>query len=314
MTFEEFAASTSSPRPAYLLISEQEHLRRQVLEHARRQVEEAARSFDWALFDLAKDPVEQMVNLARTLPWLSPFRWIYVRHAELGQEPLEAYLKDPSPRTVLILEASRKVKGGPSLALIEEDKQGPTTWVQSRVRQEGYRIEPKAVQALVDLAGEDRQRLEGELEKLFLYQLESRRIDLESVLEMAQDAREFTIFALMDALAARQARTALRILDQLLEGGMSPPLIVAMLYWNFRRLLVAQEMLGAGKPFFPVVQELKIWSYKNRERELRNYPAFLLFKMVCGLREVDRLLKTTSTDPRLHLERLIVDTCRKPPV
>jgi DNA polymerase III delta subunit len=149
-----------------------------------------------------------------------------------------------------------------------------------------------------------------ELEKLFLLETESREISRESVLQMTRQTRDYNVFALIGAIAGSDALMALRVLNRLFESGMAPTQMVSMLYWNFRRVLAAREMLEQGQPFRTILSELKIWSYKNREREIRACPYEVLTEILIRLRETDRLCKTTSTDPKTHLERVIVDTCR----
>lgn len=314
MNFAEFAKSTATdPQPVYLLMTNDDYLRKRVYEHCLAQVEESARTFNWSVFDLEEGSVADLVNTARTLPWMASWRWVYVKRAEEAGEALVEYLKDPCPRTVMILEVERRPAKWPKLPAVEVERgQDLGHWILQKVRKEGYEIEPRAVQALVELVGENLQLLESELEKQFLYQFESRKITLDSVLEMTQQTREYGAFALVDAIAARHAQQALHILHQLYELGASAPQVLSMLYGNFRRLLVAREMLDRGIAFQRVLSELKIWSYKNKEREIRQYQPGALAGLLTKLCEADRLCKTTSTsaDSRTHLERLIIDTCR----
>ncbi len=237
-------------------------------------------------------------------------RWIYVKNADLAGGKLKEYLKNPSPGTSLVLEAKRKSRTWSHLPTIElPRKTDPLHWVMSKAEREGYDLDTRAAEALVELIGENYQQLEAELERQFLWEFESRKITLDSVLQMTRQARQYDVFALIGAIAGRDGDQALHILDRLHDSGMTAPQILSMLYWNFRRVLVAREMLERGKPFRSVLTELKIWSYKDKEREIRKYSPQILTDMLIRLRETDRLCKSTSTDPKLHLERVIVDTC-----
>ncbi len=311
MDFSKFQKTIQSPEPVYLLITDQDYLKKRVYELCRSQVEEQFRTFNWRVYDLDKDSVAELLNTARTLPWMGPRRWIYVRNADLAAAKLSEYLKSPSSRTSLVMEVRRRSRTWSSLPLIElPEKTDPLGWVKSRAKREGYDMDPRAAEALLELIGENYQQLESELEKQFLWDLESRKITLDSVLRMTRQAREYDVFSLINAIAGRDSKGALRILDRLCGSGMTAPQIISMLYWNFRRVLVAQEMLKGGRPFRSILPELKIWSYKDKEREIRAYSYEILVEILIGLRETDRLCKTTSTDPKLHLERMIVDTCR----
>lgn len=310
MDLKEFRASLERPDRAYILKTDQDYLKKQVFELAREQVDESARDFDWAVFDLTRDAPVDVVNAARTLPWMSPRRWIYVRSADSGGEALVEYLKDPAERTVLILEFLKKPPKGLKLPVIEMPPRADAVgWVLKRASDEGFQMAREAARTLTELVGEDFQRLDSELEKLMLFNFQERKIDRKSVLAMTSQAQHYDVFALVGALAGRRAEQALKILNRLFEEGMTPPQIVATLAWNFRRLLVARELLDRRKPFYAIVKELKIWSYRSREREIRSTSRERFAELLIRLREVDRLCKTTGGDEKALLERLVVDTC-----
>lgn len=310
MNLKDFKASCQAPEPVYLLVSDQEFVSRRVYELALGQVPEQARSFDWGVFDLERDSIAELLNSARTLPWMSERRWIYARNADKHLKELGAYLKSPAPRTVLILECNRAPAGKfPHTVIRPDQARGTSQWVLRLVRQEGFKMGPEAAEKLVEVVGEDLQRLHSEVEKLKLWALESQEITLDAVLAMAFQSREYDIFALISAIARRRDAEALRILNRLFELGMVAPQIVSMLYWNFRRLLVAREMMQAGRSFQKILTELKIWSYKGREREVRSLQVDHLKALLIRLRHTDRMCKTTSVDPHGLLEFLVVDTC-----
>ena len=312
MEFSRFAESLKRPEPVYVLKTDQDYLKREVYEACLAQVAEENRGFNWSVYDLEKDSAAEVVNAARTLPWTSGHRWVYVRNAHLGEEGLGEYLKAPSPRTVLVLEAAKRPRSWAKLPTVDTpDAENPVRWLLARAGQEGYQMDRRAAETLVELAGENYQQLEQELEKQFLLGMEDRRITVESVLSTTRQTREYDIFALIGAVAEKNSPTALRILDGLFTSGMAAPQVLFMLYWNFRRVLVAREMLESGRPFHSILQELKIWSYKHREGEIRSCRPALLSEILLRIRETDRLCKTTSTDPRTHLERVIVDTCQR---
>ena len=310
MNFSDFQKTIQSPEPAYLLITDQDYLKKQIYEYCRDQVQEGTHTFNWRVYDLDEDSVSELLNTARTLPWVAPRRWIYVKNSDLAVGELSEYLKDPSPRTTLILEAKRQSRMWSDLPTIElPQTANPLRWLMTRAKHEGYEVDPRAAEALLELIGENYQQLDSELEKLFLLEFESRSITLDSVLQMTRQTREYDVFSLIGAIAGGDAPLALRVLGRLCDSGMSPSQMISMLYWNFRRVLVAREMLDQGRPFRSVLSELRIWSYKNREREIRACPYGALTEILIRLRETDRLCKTTSTDPTIHLERVIVDTC-----
>ncbi|MEE2839829.1 MAG: DNA polymerase III subunit delta, partial [Acidobacteriota bacterium] len=232
------------------MIAAQDYLKKRVFEYCREQVQEGTETFNWRVYDLNHDSISDLLNTARTLPWMASRRWIYVKGADLAAEKLNQYLKDPSPRTTVILEVKRRAKMWSKLPTIELPRgANPVRWIKSKAKSEDYQIETAAAQALVELIGEDYQQLNAELEKLFLLETEGRKISRESVLQNTRQTRDYNVFALIGAIAGGDAPLALRVLGRLFESGMAPTQIVSMLYWNFRRVLAAREMLDQGQSF-----------------------------------------------------------------
>ncbi len=316
MNYAEFVKTLDDPKPVYLLVTDQSFLGEKVLEVCRERVAEAARAFDWSTHDLQTDPPEEVVVRARTLPWMTPRRWLFVWNAHLGDEPLKGYLSRPVERTVLVLQIPKKVRGWPKLPSIEIETgtEALSQWVRRRASEEGFAISPDAVEMLVALVGEDLQELTSELEKVLLYDWERRRINVDSVLKLTLDARQSDVFDLVSAMAGRNREEALEILRRLFSGRVDPnreaPRVVALMYWSFKRILVARELLEGGQDFFSVVKRLKLWNLKGREREVRGLPDEMLAELLLRLRETDRLCKTSGADARTHLERVVIDTCR----
>ena len=311
MNLTAFTKAIGKPEPVYLLVAPDDYSRSQVLGLCEQRVEPSARTFDWSVFNLSDDSPEEVIGVARTLPWMTTQRWIYVRNAEIGEKVFAEYLEDPSPRTVLVLEASKVVRSWAGAIRVETGKdQNATAWIGQQVQSQGYSIDPRAASMLVEMTGKDLQELSSELEKLFLLELEGRKITTDSVLQLTMEAREKDIFDLISAIAGRRRDVALRTLERLLSKGASPQQIIPMLYWSFCRLLVARERLDKRENFDRIVRSLKIFSYRGKERQIRNYSHRFLTGLVLKMREIDRLCKTTAVDARSLLERVIVDMCR----
>jgi DNA polymerase-3 subunit delta len=308
--YSEFVKSTTDPQAVYLLKTDQAYLKDRVIEHCRSQIEESARTFDWSDHDLGSEGSEEVVSKARTLPWMSPRRWMYVRSGEKGDSQLASYLAEPSDRTVMVLECSRRAAGWPKkLPVISlEAGKGVRSWLAGKARKEGFALAPDAASLLIELVGDDLQQLEMELEKLILWEWESRKITVDSVLKLAVAGREHDVFDLIGALANQDRTRALHLLQSLFDSGVREPQLLSLLYWSFKRVLVLKERLNRRKNFLNSIKELKLWSFKGSEREIRSYSRERLVDLLLRLRESERLVKSSGTLGRIHLERVIIDT------
>ena len=310
MNFSDFQKSIESPNPVYLLVTDQNYLKQKVYEYCQGQVREEERVFNWTVLDLEKGSVAELINTAQTLPWVGLRRWIYVKNADSIKKQLDEYVANPSPSTVLVLELKRQPAKWAKLPTIKlSSKSNPIRWVVGKAKKEGFLMDRMGAETLVELVGEDYQQLEAELEKQFLWNWDTKQISLDSVSLMTLHAREQDVFSLINAMAQKNTKDALKVLHRLLTSGMTVPQINTMLHWSFRRVLVAKEMLSQGKSFQSVLKDLKIWSYKGKEKEIRQYSQEVLIQILNRLRDVDRLEKTTGSNARDYLVRVVVDTC-----
>lgn len=320
MRFASFVRSLDKPEPLYLL-KPGGSLRRRVQQAVIDHLPAASRSFDWSVRDLGDkrevDPGKQgvidLVSEARTLPWMNPYRWIYVLNADRGGEVLTAYLKSPSRRTVVILEvAERRPPQWPKMTLLEPVGHiEQTGWIKQRLEAEGYTIDPGALRLLKERLGEDSPHLQSELEKLLALAYRSQRIDRNLVELSVAVSSEKDIFALTRALAGGQPAKAITVLNQLFDSGVTAEQLLGVLHYNFSRLLAAREMLQDRVPFNQILRRLRIWSFKSWQKELGKIPRGRFVDLLIGLRTVDRQLKTTGANKRHLLERLVIDTCLK---
>ncbi len=311
MNLEEFEKSLAAPLPVYVVSQGQAFALSSMRGFVLAQVAESARTFDWSEFDLAGEDSElDVVSAAQTLPWISKQRWLWVRSAQEGRDRLLAYLKSPNPRSVVILEfAGRKPSKWPRLPLVKIGETDAVRWLIRQAEEEGFRLERAAASTLVDLVGDDLSILSGELEKLLLYRLDDKQIRRQDVLGLCVQTRESDIFELISALASRRAEQALLVIDRLLEAGIRLPQVFAILYWNFRRLIVARELMFARRPFDQVVRELKIWSYRNQRRSLEAVSPERLIELLLKLKRLEIRSKTGTVQEREVLEGFVVDVC-----
>ena len=312
MNFEEFQKQVKDPGNVYQLSGRDVFLRDSVFQLARSQISQEAQSFDWGTYDLEQGSESDAVAEARTLPWMSPRRWMYIRNANLAGKEMKSYLKSPARRSVLILELARKPSGWPRKIPVIKSTESANlgAWVEKHLRVRGFEIDSRATRTLIELVGEDRHRLSMELDKLLLHCAETRCVDRSAVLALTRQSQEYDVFALIGCLARSDAKKALRVLNRLFDQGMTAPQILSLLYWNFRRLLVAKERLDAGHQFSGLLRDLKIWSYRGRQSELDATPRRRLAGIVLRVRQADRMCKSTGVDEQLILEQLVVDACR----
>lgn len=200
-------------------------------------------------------------------------------------------------------------------------------FIAPRLRQAGKNLEPRARELFLDRAGDDLRALQQELDKLLLYVGDRPSIRGEDVEAIISDQGEGWIFDLTRALAERDAAAALGQLARLLSQGDHPLRILGTVTTEIRRLLAARQMLDTDlaklwkrgmtytqfqqnvlRDGAPILTRNPYGDYMCFQRAER-FSLDQLRNCMEGLFDVDFRLKSSGIQPRLVLEKLILDIC-----
>jgi DNA polymerase-3 subunit delta len=295
--------------PVYLLLGADDVEKSALAAEFAEIVDEGLRAFnverlhagDMTSGDKLADGVSSLIAAVRTLPMMAPRRIVTVSQAEMLLVPkreseaatraldvLEAMLKVPEPHTTLVFVAGNIDKRGRMYKLLArqativecgtlEDAADAERWVRTRVAAVGAEIDPAAARRLAERAGTDVKRLRGEVDRLLLYAMGQARISVEDVREVAGPAELQDDWAMTNAIEAGQGGEALRQLALMLDAGAPPEKVLGQLGW-----LVRTKFLDQGGEVKPAVD---------------------------ALFRTDLALKRSAGDPRVLLERLVVELC-----
>jgi DNA polymerase-3 subunit delta len=302
--------ASGKPDAVYLLQGQDEVEKSALAAEFADLVDEGLRAFntdrihagDLTTGDKLADGVASIVAAARTLPMMSPRRVVTVLQADTLLAPkresdaatraldeLEALITQPAPQTTLVLVAGSVDKRSRMYKLllkhattvecgVIEDQADAERWVRTRVASQGAEIEPLAARLIAQCAGTDVKRLRGDVERLLLYALGERAITVADVRELVGPAALQDDWAMTNAIEAGDAGDALRQLALMLDAGAPAEKILGQLGWLVRSrfpVLTADELTGAVEAVF----------------------------------RTDLDLKRSAGDPRVLLERLVVELC-----
>jgi DNA polymerase III delta subunit len=303
---------SGKPDPVYLLQGEDNVEKAAVAAEFADLVDEGLRAFnvdrihagDMTTGDRLAAGVVSIVSAARTLPMMSPWRVVIVMQAEAMLTPrresdaasralaeLEAYLQKPEMQTVLVLVAAAIDRRSRMFKLLSkqatlvdcgviEDQADAERWIRSRVAAAQAAIDPAAARLLASRAGTDVKRLRGDIDRLLLYTLGQTTITADDVKEIAGPAALQDDWAMTNAIEGGRAGEALRQLALMLDAGAPAEKILGQLGWLVRAK-------------FPAIA-----------------PARLATAVECVFR-TDLDLKRSAGDPRILLERLVVELCER---
>jgi DNA polymerase-3 subunit delta len=151
--------------------------------------------------------------------------------------------------------------------------------VRKAVAESGQQIDPAAARLVAERAGADIVRLRGDIDRLMLYAVGKPRITLADAQEIVSAETSQDDWAVTNAIQNRNAGEALRQLALALEAGAVPYMILGQLAWFVRdKMADARRISGAVDALF----------------------------------RTDLDLKSSGGDPRVLLERLVVELCGPP--
>lgn len=313
-----------SKSDVYLLLGEEDLLVEQALTALLDRLipaEERALNLDVVYPDEIALP--DLMTRVDTLPFFGQRRAVVVKRVDAWkppeQERLAAYLDQGPPPSALILLADtldRRRKLYTTVRRMGEVQEFPRLslrqlpgWITERVRQDGLRIDPDAVDALIALVGPGLRQLTLELGKLYAFVGDADRIRKADVEAAVSRLSESTIFMLVDAVGARRADQALRYLADILRDE-APPYVLFMIARQFRLLLRASVLMANKKGAAAVQEALGVPPFVARKvmDQAQNFPPAVFADIFARLEEADRAVKSTG-HPQLALETLITSLC-----
>jgi DNA polymerase-3 subunit delta len=275
-------------------------------------VEEGLRAFnverihagDWTTGDKLGAGVGALGVALRTLPMMAPRRVVIVMQGETllapkreseavarALEQLETLLRTPQPCTTLVIAAGPVDKRGRLYKLLArqatvvecgvlEDRADAERWVRNRISAGGAEIVPAGARLLAERCGTDVRRLRNDVDRLLLYALGQKSITLDDVRQIVGPESLQDDWAMTNAIEAGDSAAALRQAALLLDAGAVPEKILGQLGWLVRTK-------------FPAIAPRRLQSAVD-----------LLFR-------TDVELKSSPADPRVLIERVVLELCER---
>jgi DNA polymerase-3 subunit delta len=299
-----------------------------------------AASRDWAIsrYSAADGDTRQALEQAQTLPMLSPQQLVFLENLEsvekLGEKKrdetvkqIEAYLVDPAPFTVLVLEAAQldqRMKLGKILLektlvvevelgeKLEERIPAATILGNAMAKELGVEFEKGAAEDLAEFVAADLQRLKTEIEKLSTYVGKKGIIARQDVSALVISEKTTTVWELANLLASGKQAQALEFLHRLLRDGEEPLPMLGAITWMYRKLIEASEIKGVANGW----QAARALSMNPERAEIavqasRKIPREKLLEGMQALRYADSRLKHGSEDARAVLEFMVTQLTRQ---
>jgi DNA polymerase III subunit delta len=350
MTPDQFLArlAKNGPEPAYLFLGpeafERTRCRRALLDAVLPPDQSDQRENGFTRHDLDRMPLAAALDDARALSLFASRRVIWIAGAEAAvprgrasesgseeeenpQSGLAAYLREPTPDVVLVLDCARYEFEGEDKARIERVEafysaipakvefrpyapEAARFLAQRLAKEAGIQLGLAELALLLEATGGDASRISMEIEKLRLFAGTTRKITADDIATLVPDAQSATIFGLVAALGRGDRSRALELLDTLTRAGEYMPLALTFLATQFRTALAAREagLRGAGQiqAHFNKLGA-RMWPERARqiEQTMDAFSKERLERAVERVFQADRGLRDVRPDDRILMEEMI---------
>jgi DNA polymerase-3 subunit delta len=310
----------------FVICGDDDHAKREKVAAARKHLIGSAdpalclAEYDGDAADLALSTVLDDVG---TLPFLAERRVVFVHKADnfitRFREGLEKYLDNPAETGVLVLVAKSfpantklfkavDARGGVRKCERPRGRAAVSEWVRARATALGKRIDPPAVDALLEAVGEEPGLLDSELEKLVLFVAERPSIAAADVEKTTADSRTAAVFELSDALGSGSAAKALAVVHSLFAAEKGAPyMIVGYLAKHLRRLAQARSAMERGADERAVAKAAGYnWVNPAFTAQVRRFDRGRLRRARRKLAEADMILKSQVDSPERVIEEFLL--------
>lgn len=296
-----------------------------------------------AVLDGKKATYDEIVRQTMAMPFLAKSRLVIVENLlkeskkDITDKVIDLLKKVPESTVLVFVEDNMPDKRTSLFKKLNQPKisqefkllEGAelANWVKSEAKNRGAEIEPAAVNKLIEYCGNDLWRIANELDKLTVYRLpftekedgERSSVNGEPILVkdielLVRPQIQTDIFALIEAVSAKNLPKSLRELHNLLENGEAELYLLTMIVYQFRNILIAKDLvnrsngrlsqydLAKSAGLHPFVAQKTLYQAKN-------YEIGELKKIYRTLLENDRDIKTGRIEPQTALDLMVTKLC-----
>lgn len=239
----------------------------------------------------------------------------------LESEILNKYIDNPTDTTYLIfkvitdkLDVRKKlVKLLKEKSTIKEfkllDSKNITSYISNCFKTNNYNITKEAINEITKRLSSNTKVIDKELDKLLLYKINEKEINIKDVEEVITKYEDNIIFKLVDEVIKKDKSQVFKTYKKLKDSKEEPSVIIVLLASQFRLMFSAKVLYEKGLDKYKIGAKLKEHPYRV---ELALNSAFSISKeeiinILYKLAELDIEIKKGETDKYKALEMFLLE-------
>lgn len=246
----------------------------------------------------------ELMALAKGFPMMANYQVIIVKEAQSMSdldgffEMLPDYLQNPQKTTILVLcfkykklDSRRKyMKAAQTVGVVFEtprvyDNQVPS-WINTFVKEEGYKISDKASMLLSEFVGNNLSRIANELNKLYILTPKGTEITPDIIEQNIGISKDYNMLELYKSVANKKHDVTFKIIDYFGQNLKEnpPEKVIPMLFSFFNKVMIYHNTEAKTEA---VLKSLFGYFVRDVADGARNYSIQKVLKIFDVLREYD---------------------------
>ena len=308
-------------RQTYLLYGEEAYLKKQYKDKLTKAILPEGDTVNYAYYEGKGIQPGELIDLAETMPFFAERRLIVVENSGFfknASPELAEYIRT-MPETACFLFVENEVdKRGKLYKAVKEqgriaemgrqDEKTLLYWIAGNVKKEERQIKESTARYLISLVGTDMENLEKEMEKLFSYTLGKSEITIQDIDDICTSQVTNQIFAMVEAVAAKQQKKALDYYYDLLALKEPPMRILYLLSRQFKLLMEVRDLAGKGFDKSQIAKTVGLHPFVVGKymQQCRDFSETELRSILEDAADTEEMVKTGRLNDMMSVELFIV--------
>lgn len=313
-------------KQVYLLYGEEAYLRLQYRDKLKKALVPPDDTMNYHYFEGKNINPLELIDLAETMPFFADRRVIFVENSgffKKSADQLADYLKEPAPTAAFVFvetevdKRSRMFKAvkdtGRAVEFGAQNEATLKKWILVMLKKEGKRISEPTLNYFLQKTGTDMENIRRELEKVFCYTLERDVITESDIDAVCIRQVNNQIFDMVEAIALRRQKQALKLYYDLLSLKEPPMRILFLIGRQFNLLMQVKELKKKGYDDKRIGEKTGLHGFivKKYVSQASRFSMKELKEALTACVEADEAVKTGKMNDVMSVELLIIRYSRE---
>lgn len=239
---------------------------------------------------------------------------------DIDYELLERYINNYNPHTYMVIKIktdkldTKKMiyKLFSKYAKVEElnnDLDNLSNYVNNLLKDNNFYMSNSNINYFIAKVGNNINNIDNELEKLYLYKFDDKKIEKEDIDDLVINNIDDEIFAITNAVINNEVDKSLDLYNEFMMKNYEPTQIIGLLASQFQFLYQVKYLYNKNKTQNEIAKLIDVHPYRVKLAigNLYNYTESDLLHYISKLGKLDEDIKTGNIDKNVGLELFLLN-------